>query len=111
MAGGDRHRNPLVVGIRGADAGLREEARAAAVAAGYPDLSAATVAYWCWLTRRAGADPPRRPEAPADVARQLLGELAATLAAAGDDGPAVAQQIIAGVAALEADWRARNMAG
>jgi hypothetical protein len=102
MAAADRHKNPLVVGIRGADERLRDEARAAAVAAGYPDLSAATVAYWSWLTRRSGATSPRRPEAPAAVARQLLAELAAMLGTGGLD-PADRSQILAGVSSLQAD--------
>ena len=71
MAAADRHKNPLVVGIRGADERLRDEARAAAVAAGYPDLSAATVAYWSWLTRRSGAGSRRSSSQPAMNARRI----------------------------------------
>ena len=104
MAAADRHKNALVVGIRGADEDLRDGARAAAVAAGYPDLSAATVAYWCWLTRRAGAASPRRPEAPAVVARQLLAELAAVLGSAALD-PADRSRILAEASSLQAGRR------
>lgn len=53
----DRHRNKLVVGIRGADEQLRDDARHAAQAAGH-DLSSITVAFWRWLAGRPGAEPP-----------------------------------------------------
>lgn len=110
MADGDRHRNPYVAGIRGATKKLRDAANDAATAAGYPDLSAATVAYWQWLTRAPGAAEPRRPEDPADVARQLLTRFSEAVAALGGTNPGAASQMLAEAAALKDADSARDVA-
>lgn len=100
MADGDRHRNPYVAGIRGATKELRDAANTAAVAVGYPDLSAATVAYWQWLTHHPGAAEPRRPQDPAVVARQLLAQFAAAVGTLGDADPDAAGALLDEAAAL-----------
>ena len=100
MAGSDRHLNPNVIGIRGATKQLGEDARKAAKAAGYPSLSAAGVGWLEWLARYPGAAEPRRPQEPADVARQLLAHFAAVVDAIGSTDPAAAGQLLAEAAAL-----------
>jgi hypothetical protein len=46
----DRHKNKLIVGVRGATPEIRDAARAAAAATGLSGgLSEATVLYWRWL--------------------------------------------------------------
>jgi hypothetical protein len=106
MAGSDRHRNPYVAGIRGATRELRDTANAAAAAVGYPDLSAATVAYWQWLARYPEADEPRRPQEPAVVARQLLVQFADTVSTLGSTDPAAARLLLDEAAALRGDFLA-----
>lgn len=59
----DRHRNKLVVGVRGADPQLRDDARTAAKASGH-DLSSITVAFWRWLAGRPEAEAPDRGVSP-----------------------------------------------
>jgi hypothetical protein len=100
MADSDRHKNPYVAGIRGASRQLRDDAAAAAEAAGYPDLSAWTVTSWRWLARYPGADEPRRPSEPADVARHLLAQFATAVDELGSTDPAAAGQLLAEAAAL-----------
>jgi hypothetical protein len=62
MTESDRHKNKLVVGIRGADEELRDAARDAAAKTGH-DLSSITVAFWRWLAGKPGAELPERPAA------------------------------------------------
>lgn len=100
MADSDRHRNPYVAGIRGASKQLRDDAAAAAEAAGYPDLSAATVAYWRWVARYPGADEPRRPDEPAVVARQLLEQFTHAVSTLRSTDPATASLLLDEAAAL-----------
>ncbi len=46
----DRHRNKLIVGVRGCTPEVRDAARTAAAATGLGGgLSEATVLYWRWL--------------------------------------------------------------
>jgi len=100
MGESDRHRNPYVAGIRGASRELREDAAVAAVAAGYPDLSAATVAYWRWLAHYPDADTPRRPPEPAENARQFLARFAESIATLLSTDPAAARLLLDEAAAL-----------
>lgn len=108
MASSDRHRNPYVVGIRGASKDLRDEAAVAAVAVGYPDLSAATVAYWRWLAHYPETDEPRRPQEPAVVARQLLARFADSIAALGSTDPAAANLLLDEAVALRDGIRKKS---
>ena len=108
MTDGDRHRNPYVAGIRGATKKLRDAANEAAMAVGYPDLSAATVAYWQWLTRRPEAAEPRRPQDPAVVARQLLAQFAEAVGTLGDADPAAAGLLLDEAATLRHEIRGKD---
>jgi hypothetical protein len=101
MSDGDRHRNPYVAGIRGATRKLRDAANAAAMAVGYPDLSAATVAYWQWLIQDPAAPEPRRPQDPTVVARQLLAQFAEAVGTLGDADPNAASLLLDEAAALK----------
>lgn len=104
MTDGDRHRNNHVVGIRGADKALADDARAAAREAGYVDLSNATVSHWKWLTRRPGAEDPRRPDAAIEVAARLLSELEEVIGALYAEDPAEARRAMTDVSCFETDW-------
>lgn len=104
MADGDRHRNKLVVGVRGADEALKKDALAAAVAAGYRDLSDATVSAWRWLARRPGAEAPRRPEVTPVAAAHLLGELAKAIDGLAEHDLAGARRIMNDLSEFESDW-------
>lgn len=104
MADGDRHRNKLVVGIRGADEGLKRDALAAAVAAGYKDLSDATVCAWRWLAHRPGAETPRRPEVNEAAAQQLLAGLAEAVGKLAEHDPAAARRVMGDVSTFGTDW-------
>jgi len=104
MADSDRHRNKLVVGIRGADEQLRDAARTAAKAAGYAGLSDATLAHWRWLARQPGAADPRRPDPTAEVAANLLHELGQAVDALAEQDPAGARRIMSNVSSFETDW-------
>jgi hypothetical protein len=108
MADGDRHKNPYVAGIRGATKKLRDAANTAAMAVGYPDLSAATVAYWQWLTRDPGDAEPRRPQDPAVVARQLFDQFADAVGTLGDADPAAAGALLDEAAALSRGTRDKS---
>lgn len=61
MANGDRHKNPHVVGVRGASKDLADEVRQRARGAGHGDLSELTVRFWRWYLREEGVTLPRRP--------------------------------------------------
>lgn len=100
MADPDRHRNPFVVGVRNATRQLADDARAAAAAAGYADLSAWTVDSWRWLARYPQASEPRRPEDPAVIARQLLRQAAAAVATLTETDPDAAAQLADDIAEL-----------
>lgn len=66
----DRHRNRLIVGIRGATEALRDEARRKARQNGYTGLSDLTVQFWQWYLGRPGAKLPVPPEKEQDGAKQ-----------------------------------------
>lgn len=104
MAESDRHRNKLVVGIRGADEQLRDEARDAAKAAGYTGLSDFTIRSWQWLARRPGSHEPRRPKAGVVAARNLVAELERVVADLYEREPTKARQIMSDVSNFETDW-------
>ncbi len=101
MADSDRHRNPFVVGVRNATRQLAEDARAAAVAAGYTDLSAWTVNSWRWLARYPEASEPRRPGDPAVIARQLLRQAAEAIDTLAGTDPDAARQLADDIAELK----------
>jgi len=61
MANGDRHKNPHVVGVRGASKDLADEVRQRARGAGHGNLSELTVRFWRWYLREEGVTLPQRP--------------------------------------------------
>jgi hypothetical protein len=61
MANGDRHKNPHVVGVRGASKDLADEVRQRARGAGHGELSELTVRFWRWYLREEGVTLPQRP--------------------------------------------------
>jgi hypothetical protein len=100
LADSDRHRDPFVVGVRNAGRQLADDARAAAAAAGYPDLSSWTVSSWRWLARYPGASEPHRPEDPGVIARQLLRQAAAAIDTLAATDPGAAAQLADDIAEL-----------
>jgi hypothetical protein len=66
MADGDRHKNPHVVGVRGATPDLADAVRERAKDAGHGSLSELTVRFWRWYLRQEGVTLPKRPSKEQD---------------------------------------------